>query len=259
MTACAQPVEFDRAVRVLAASGHGVFVEVSPHPVLTAAITETLEDAGAGRGGGDRDAAPGRWRPGPAAGSLAEVHVRGAAVDWAAVAGRRPAGGPADVCVPASAVLAAAFPGRGRAGCGVGGAGGGGSSAAGRGGGAGRGRRAGAHRAAVGAAQPWLADHAVAGPVLLPGTALVEMAVRAGDAAGCARVEELILEAPLVLPADGRGPGAGDGRRRRIEAGRRPVEVYARPEDAGRRCRGRGMPAGCWPRPAEPAGLGGCG
>ena len=26
--------------------GHGVFVEVSPHPVLTAAVAETLEDAG---------------------------------------------------------------------------------------------------------------------------------------------------------------------------------------------------------------------
>ena len=39
-----QPVEFDRAVRVLAASGHRAFVEVSPHPVLAAAITETLED-----------------------------------------------------------------------------------------------------------------------------------------------------------------------------------------------------------------------
>ena len=38
------PVEFDRAVRVLAEAGHGVFIEVSPHPVLTAAVTETLED-----------------------------------------------------------------------------------------------------------------------------------------------------------------------------------------------------------------------
>ena len=52
-------------------------------------------------------------------------------------------------------------------------------------------------------AQPWLADHAVAGAVLLPGTAFVEMAVQAGDAAGCGRVEELALEAPLVLPAEG--------------------------------------------------------
>ncbi|MHA4820568.1 polyketide synthase dehydratase domain-containing protein, partial [Streptomyces aculeolatus] len=52
-------------------------------------------------------------------------------------------------------------------------------------------------------AQPWLADHAIAGMVLLPGTAFVELAVRAGDEAGCDRVEELTLEAPLVLPDKG--------------------------------------------------------
>ena len=46
------PVEFDRAVRVLAA-GHRVFAEVSPHPVLTAAITATLEDGAAAVGAED--------------------------------------------------------------------------------------------------------------------------------------------------------------------------------------------------------------
>src|SRR6202034_4394958 len=86
------PVEFARAVRVLAEGGHGVFVEVSPHPVLTAAVTETVEDAGSGtpvvvtgtlrRG----DGGAGRLLA-----SLGEVFVRGTAVDWAAVlpAGRR--------------------------------------------------------------------------------------------------------------------------------------------------------------------------
>ncbi|WP_190127195.1 type I polyketide synthase, partial [Streptomyces inusitatus] len=49
---------------------------------------------------------------------------------------------------------------------------------------------------------PWLADHAVAGAVLLPGTAFVELALRAGDQVGCDLVEELTLAAPLVLPAD---------------------------------------------------------
>ena len=42
------------------------------------------------------------------------------------------------------------------------------------------------------AAQPWLADHVVAGRVLVPGTAFVELAVRAGDEAGCPVVEELV-------------------------------------------------------------------
>ncbi|MER5363588.1 polyketide synthase dehydratase domain-containing protein, partial [Streptomyces sp. NPDC002785] len=50
---------------------------------------------------------------------------------------------------------------------------------------------------------PWLADHTVLGSVLLPGTAFVELAIRAGDQVGCDHLEELTLEAPLVLPARG--------------------------------------------------------
>ncbi|MGQ5668783.1 polyketide synthase dehydratase domain-containing protein, partial [Streptomyces sp. ECR2.10] len=45
---------------------------------------------------------------------------------------------------------------------------------------------------------PWLADHRVGGVVLVPGTGLVELAVRAGDEAGCGVLEELVIEAPLV-------------------------------------------------------------
>ncbi|MCQ8195660.1 polyketide synthase dehydratase domain-containing protein, partial [Streptomyces rugosispiralis] len=78
---------------------------------------------------------------------------------------------------------------------------------------------------------PWLADHAVMGSVLLPGTAFVELAVRAGDQVGCERVEELTLEAPLVLPEVGGvqlqlSVGEPDG------SGRRAFEVYSRFEDA---------------------------
>ncbi|MFC9249740.1 type I polyketide synthase, partial [Streptomyces sp. NPDC057136] len=50
---------------------------------------------------------------------------------------------------------------------------------------------------------PWLADHVVAGVVLLPGAAFVELAFRAADEVGCGTVEELTLEAPLVLPEQG--------------------------------------------------------
>ncbi|SNT60697.1 Acyl transferase domain-containing protein, partial [Actinacidiphila glaucinigra] len=50
---------------------------------------------------------------------------------------------------------------------------------------------------------PWLADHAVMGTVLLPGAAFVELAVRAGDQVGCDVLEELTLQAPLVLPERG--------------------------------------------------------
>ncbi|MBO4165484.1 SDR family NAD(P)-dependent oxidoreductase, partial [Micromonospora antibiotica] len=70
------------------------------------------------------------------------------------------------------------------------------------------------------AAQPWLAEHAVGDTVLLPGTAFVEMALRAGDEVGCDHVDELTLQAPLVLtdrtPVHVRveiDEPAGDGRR----------------------------------------------
>ncbi|WP_312866292.1 type I polyketide synthase, partial [Streptomyces boluensis] len=78
---------------------------------------------------------------------------------------------------------------------------------------------------------PWLAEHAVAGTVLLPGTGLVELAVRAGEQLGAGRVEELLLAAPLVLPADGGVQvqlvvGAAD------DAGLRSLSVYSRVESA---------------------------
>ncbi|WP_143675911.1 type I polyketide synthase, partial [Streptomyces milbemycinicus] len=75
----------------------------------------------------------------------------------------------------------------------------------------------------------WLADHRVSGRVLVPGTALLELAVRAGDEVGCDRVEELTLAAPLTLPEQGAVQVqlvVGDP----DEAGRRPVSVYSRPE-----------------------------
>ncbi|MGW3078785.1 SDR family NAD(P)-dependent oxidoreductase, partial [Kitasatospora sp. NPDC001132] len=79
---------------------------------------------------------------------------------------------------------------------------------------------------------PWLADHAVLGSVIVPGTAYVELAVRAGDQVGCSLVEELTLEAPLVLPESGGVQvqvwvGAPDGE------GRRSVTVHSRVEGAG--------------------------
>ncbi|TDC98000.1 SDR family NAD(P)-dependent oxidoreductase [Actinomadura sp. 7K507] len=49
---------------------------------------------------------------------------------------------------------------------------------------------------------PWLADHVVAGVPMVPATALVDMALRAAEETGCDQVEELVLQAPLVLPAD---------------------------------------------------------
>nr|WP_205614804.1 type I polyketide synthase [Streptomyces chartreusis] len=80
---------------------------------------------------------------------------------------------------------------------------------------------------------PWLADHVVAGNVVVPGTAFVELALQAGDRAGCGRLAELTLQAPLVLPPAGgvtvqitvEPPAADD-----VEA--RTLRIYARLDDA---------------------------
>ncbi|WP_033825324.1 polyketide synthase dehydratase domain-containing protein, partial [Kitasatospora sp. MBT63] len=50
---------------------------------------------------------------------------------------------------------------------------------------------------------PWLADHAVQGTAIVPGTALLELAIRAGDEVGASVLDELVVEAPLVLPETG--------------------------------------------------------
>ncbi|MER6342832.1 type I polyketide synthase, partial [Streptomyces tendae] len=125
------------------------------------------------------------------------------------------------------------------------------------------------------ATHAWLADHAVHSTVLIPGTALVELALRAGEEVGCDTVEELTLQAPLVLPATGARAvqvqivvGEPDARNLR------PVDVYARVEDdtgeapwtcqaTGLLAPGTGAPEeatdfAVWPpRDAEPVDIGG--
>ncbi|MFQ6856287.1 SDR family NAD(P)-dependent oxidoreductase, partial [Streptomyces sp. 35M1] len=76
----------------------------------------------------------------------------------------------------------------------------------------------------------WLADHVVLGSVLLPGTAFVDLALYAGERVGCGGLEELTLEAPLVLPERG-----GVSVQLSVAAagadGRRAVSVHSRPAD----------------------------
>lgn len=81
------------------------------------------------------------------------------------------------------------------------------------------------------ARQPWLADHVVAGSVVVPGVTLVELALRAGEELGCDVLAELVVEAPIVLPAEGEVQvqlvaGEPDG------TGRREITVYCRSNDA---------------------------
>ena len=89
---------------------------------------------------------------------------------------------------------------------------------------------------------PWLADHVVGGVVLLPGTAFVEMAIRAGDEVGSGQLEELVLEEPFVLSAQ-------DAVQVQVmvekadERGRRAVVIRSRG--------GAGQAGGPWTRHAE--------
>ncbi|MEC3915813.1 SDR family NAD(P)-dependent oxidoreductase [Nocardia sp. CDC160] len=77
------------------------------------------------------------------------------------------------------------------------------------------------------AAHSWLADHAVAGVVLLPGAALVELALSVGAMVDCSRLAELVIEAPLPLPdaeaVDLRVVASGPD-----ETGARTVSMYSR-------------------------------
>ena len=80
------------------------------------------------------------------------------------------------------------------------------------------------------ASQAWLADHAVGGVVVFPGAGFVELAIRAGDEVGCSVIDELMLAAPLVIPATGSVAvhvvvGAAD------DTGTRSVSVFSRGDE----------------------------
>ncbi|MFF4410859.1 acyltransferase domain-containing protein, partial [Streptomyces sp. NPDC001404] len=78
----------------------------------------------------------------------------------------------------------------------------------------------------------WLADHVVRGQRLLCATAFLEVAWRAAREASCTCVEELVLQAPLVIPERGAVHlrtivGAAD------TAGRRTLRISSRSEAVG--------------------------
>ncbi|MFI5980679.1 type I polyketide synthase [Streptomyces sp. NPDC051555] len=224
-----QTVRFQGAIEDLVAQGHGTFIEVSAHPVLTMSVQDQAESAivagtlRRNEGGLDRFYA-----------SLAEVWVQGVDVDWAGVFEGT---GASRVELPTYAFQ------RRRYWLDAGGAGDAGLS------GLGLGLAVAGHPLLDAAVElpdsagvvftgrlslrthPWLADHAVAGTVLLPGTGFVELAVRVGDEVGCDVVEELTLQAPLVLPEKG-----GVQLRMTVaesdEQGRRTFSVYSRVADA---------------------------
>ncbi|UOX89175.1 type I polyketide synthase [Amycolatopsis sp. FBCC-B4732] len=192
-----ETVDFAGATKELLSDGYGVFVECSPHPVLTMAIEETAERAVVAVGTLRReDGGPARLLT-----SLAEAWVRGVRVDWTAAldGGRR-------VDLPTYAFQRDRYWLESPAGAGD-------VSSAGL---------ATADHPLLGAVvplpesgglvctgalslrtHPWLADHSLLGTVLVPGTALVELALQAGAHAGRPALAELTLEAPIVLPPVG--------------------------------------------------------
>ncbi|MFC8722607.1 SDR family NAD(P)-dependent oxidoreductase, partial [Kitasatospora sp. NPDC057198] len=219
-------VHFERAVRTLAAQGHQLFVEVTPHPVLLGALNDTLEETTAAVCGTLRRDDGGARR---LLASLAEAYVNGATVDWTSVL---PAAEPVELptyafqherywprAAPAlggdAVSLGLGAVGHPLLGAAVELAGGAGVVCTGR--------------LSV-RTHPWLADHAIGGAVLLPGTGFVELAVRAGDQVGCGLLEELTLQAPLVLPSDGSGVQVQVVVADTDADGRRGVEIFSRPD-----------------------------
>jgi pimaricinolide synthase PimS1 len=52
-------------------------------------------------------------------------------------------------------------------------------------------------------AQPWLADHAIEGTAVVPGIALLELALHAGRQVGCPRLDEMTFQSAMMLPEEG--------------------------------------------------------
>ncbi|MGH3373317.1 MAG: type I polyketide synthase, partial [Actinoallomurus sp.] len=201
-----RPVRFAGAVRALLADGHRVFVEASPHPVLTMGMRETFEDAGI------EAATVPTLRRGDGgltqlAQAMGQAFAAGAEVDWTTFfpAGPRPrvvdlptyafqrerywladdgarGGDPASLgMAPAGhpllggVVELAGLDGQAHLLTG----------------------RLSPHL------RPWLSGHRVLDRTLLPGTAFAELASHAATRTGCDHVAELTVHTPLAVPEDG--------------------------------------------------------
>ncbi|MCI0386792.1 SDR family NAD(P)-dependent oxidoreductase [Streptomyces sp. CNQ085] len=81
--------------------------------------------------------------------------------------------------------------------------------------------------------QPWLADHAVAGSFVVPGTVLVELALQAAERVAAGQLDELALRTPIVLPEHGAVQLQIAVEAEDASDGGRTVQIYARPQDAG--------------------------
>ncbi|MEV6166593.1 SDR family NAD(P)-dependent oxidoreductase, partial [Streptomyces sp. NPDC051954] len=224
-------VGFGPAVAELIRQGHGVFVEVSAHPVLVQPITEIVYDTPDAVVTGSLRREDGGLRRLLA--SMAELFVRGIPVDWARML---PAGiGSAGVDLPTYAFdhqhywLKATGTAIDATSLGL----------------------VGADHPLLGAVvsmpnsgglmatskwslrtHPWLADHLRSDVVVVPSAALVELSIRLGDLASAPVLDELTVDTPVVLPQQGSRSiqvvvGEPDD-----ETRRRTVDIYSRAADA---------------------------
>ncbi|MFF3625591.1 SDR family NAD(P)-dependent oxidoreductase, partial [Streptomyces sp. NPDC002467] len=226
-----QTVEFEKTTRALLTDGFTTFIESSAHPVLTIGLQETFEAADAttalavpslrrDEGGLERFLL-----------SLGQAWTHGVDVDWSAVLPepQQPLDLPTYAFqrsrywldpvkttgdVSTAGLATAEHPLLGAV---VDLAGSDGTILTGR---------------LSLATHPWLADHAVSGTVLLPGTAFVDLALHAADETGCDVLEELTLQAPLVLTGTTAvllrvEVGEAD------EDGRRSIGIHSRPDTEG--------------------------
>ncbi|MFE3457713.1 SDR family NAD(P)-dependent oxidoreductase [Nocardiopsis aegyptia] len=186
----------------------GAFVEISPHPVLSLAIEQTVEAADRTDRAVLSTLRRGEGGPARLQTALAEAHCAGVDVDWARVVGGGGTGRP----VPELPTypfqrrrhwLSEARPTADPATLGV--------------------ERAG--HPLLGARIPvadtgqtlftgvldtardgWLTEHTIGGRPLLPGTAVVELFLHAGRECGCPEIADLTLTAPVEIPAMEGGP-----------------------------------------------------
>ena len=228
-----ETVQFEKAIRAIAAGGQRTFIEVSPHPLLSLGVEETLGNAAST---GESPVVIGTLRRGrddwyEFVRALANAHVNGVAVDWGNVfPGRRSrgypdlptypfqrepywldtpsSGGATDDCLDQieHEILTGLLEVPG-----------------------------GETTIVTGQVSlrslPWLGDHQVADAIVLPGAVLVELALTACARMRCNVIDELVLERPLVLQDDGWVRfrvvlGAAD------DGGTRPVEIYSRSDRA---------------------------
>ena len=211
-----EPVQYQPTLTALLASGPHTLIEISPHPVLTTTDTPVLTTLRRDQGGWQRFLT-----------SLAEAHTHGLPVHWhttghtvplptypfqhtnywlspptelsgditkagLATAEHPLLGGVVELAESGGVVFTSRLSPR---------------------------------------TQPWLADHAVLGTVLLPGTAFVDLALYVGAQLGAAHLDELVLDTPLAIPSDEQmwlqvrvSEPAEDGRRE--------VRFYSKPQNS---------------------------